>query len=93
MSLNTETSGSHSPQDSGFYPDPAENNELAKVQLRQSLETAEEDLADAMKRVEDAKTDEMIDMEAAQALVTKNQEELNKLQAEWDNTYGAETSH
>lgn len=77
-----------------YIDESSEAPKLAEEQLKQRLETAAHELAQAQDKLESAKSDEMISPDAAQALFDSAEEQFNDLQSEWTEKYGhAETSH
>jgi esterase/lipase len=96
MGIFSETS----PSEAEFKGNPqftdkkTEAPELAKVQLQQEIQTVEESLMKARARVEQAKQDEMIDMDAAENLVSQLEQESAELHQKWTDQFGdSETVH
>jgi hypothetical protein len=77
-----------------FVDQSSEAPELAKAQLKSKVESAGRELARAKELLEESKTDELIDKEAAQLNVDLREKEFADLEGEWADQYGEEeTSH
>lgn len=76
-----------------YFNAEQESSELLKIQLKQKVETLEDELSSAKSRVEEASKDELIDMGAAQQLVEDLSRDLAEAREEYEQKFGPETIH